>query len=122
MQLSISLAVSCLWNIIIDRIWGISHNDKLYAVLRIPQNDSATLLWVPIHSEENPFDIPNLHPKAWLDPSSGTIYEPTKSGAIVEKDFNGQERVVYRSLPNGEWISFDSKSIKDSSKNANQFI
>ena len=106
----------------IDQIWGLSHQDKSYAVLRIPQADSCTLLWVPLNSEENPFDIPNLHPKASVDPSTGAIFEPSKSAAFVEKDFGGQEMIVYRSLPNGEWISFDGKSIRDSSPNANQFI
>jgi WD40 repeat protein len=109
-------------NTVIDQIWGLSHNGMLYAVLRIPQDQSATLLFVPLNGEQPPFDVQNLHPQVWVDPSSGSIFEPAKSSAFIERDFTGKESVAYRSLPNQQWIAFDQMTILESSPDANNYI
>ena len=109
-------------NVVIDQMWGLSHNDTLYAVLRIPQEGTCTILFIPLDGKQPPFDVQGLHTQAWVDPNSGSIFEPSISSAFTEKDFTGTEIAVYRSLPNQEWIAFDQMTILESSPNANDYI
>lgn len=109
-------------NVGIDALWGINIDGALYAVLRIPQEDTCTILYIPLSGEQPPFDISDLHPKACIDPNSGHIFEPSTSSAFVERDMSGKEFAAYRSLPNQQWIAFDHMTIRESSPNANDYI
>jgi WD40 repeat protein len=103
-------------NVKVDRIWGITGSQ--YCAVRIPETSGATILWVDIHACEVVTEVTGLCADVWVDPETGTIVEPTRSSAILERNMNGTEKRVLRSLPDGEWIVFGSNGILDASRNA----
>lgn len=103
-------------NVTVDRIWGITGGQ--YCALRLPEGDHCTMLWVDIHACNVVHEVSDLDPNAWVDAENGLILEPARSSAILEREMNGRERRVLRSLPDDEWISFGWRGILDASKGA----
>ena len=103
-------------NVDVDRIWGITGGQ--YCALRLPEEDSCTILWVDVHAQEVVHEVTDLAPNAWVDAESGTIIEPSRSSAILERSMSGAERRVIRALPEGEWIVFGPRGILDASSGA----
>lgn len=103
-------------NVEVDRIWGISGGQ--YCALRLPEPESSTILWVDVHAQEVAQEITGLAPNAWVDPETGTLLEPTRSSAILERSMGGAERRVIRALPEGEWIVFGPRGILEASPGA----
>jgi hypothetical protein len=44
--------------------------------------------------------------------------EPGRSGAIIERNMDGSERRVLRSLPGGQWLAFNQRGILGASDGA----
>ena len=63
-------------------------------------------------------EVPNLLPYAWVDPETGTILQPARGSAILEMDMEGNESRVLRTLPEGEWISFNARGVVAASENS----
>jgi hypothetical protein len=103
-------------NVNVDRIWGITGGQ--YCALRLPEEQSSTILWVDVHAQEVVQEITGLPPNAWVDPETGSVLEPTRSSAILERSMSGAERRVIRALPEGEWIVFGPRGILEASKGA----
>jgi hypothetical protein len=103
-------------NVDVDRIWGITGGQ--YCALRLPEEDTCTILWVDVHAQEVVHEVTDLAPNAWVDAESGTIIEPSRSSAILERSMSGAERRVIRALPEGEWIVFGPRGILDASSGA----
>lgn len=104
-------------NVEVDRMWGITGGQ--YCALRLPEQDgSSTVLWVDVHACEVAYEVRNLHRFAWVDAENGLILEPARAGAILEREKDGRERRVLRSLPDNQWICFGSKGILDASEGA----
>lgn len=100
----------------IDRLWGITGGR--HAALRLPQADRCTILFVDLHQNDVAHELTGLHPFAWVDPETGFVLEPARSGAILERNMDGSERRVLRSLPGGQWISFNQRGILGASEGA----
>lgn len=103
-------------NVPVDRIWGITGGQ--YCALRLPEDHSSTILWVDVHAQEVVQEVTGLSPSAWVDPETGTLMEPTRSSAILERSMSGAERRVIRALPEGEWIVFGPRGILEASPGA----
>lgn len=100
----------------VDRLWGITGGQ--YCALRLPEGDSCCILWVDVQACEVVAEVPDLHRHAWVDADNGLILEPVRAAALLEREMNGQERQVYRALPDGQWLSFGNRGIVRASPGA----
>lgn len=100
----------------IDRLWGITGGR--HAALRLPQEDRCTILFVDIQANDVAYELKGLHPFAWVDAETGFVLEPARSGAVLERNMDGSERRVLRSLPGGQWISFNQRGLLGASEGA----
>jgi len=103
-------------NVTVDRIWGITGGQ--YCALRLPEEQACAILWVDVHAQEVVQEVTGLAPNTWVDPDTGTLMEPTRSSAILERSMSGAERRVIRALPEGEWIVFGPRGILEASPGA----
>lgn len=104
-------------NVPADRMWGISGGQ--YCAVRIPEQDgTSTILFIDVHACEVTSEVRNLHGRAWVDAEKGLILEPARASAILERDMQGREKRVLRSLSDGQWIAFDRRGILDASEAA----
>ena len=104
------------FNVTVDRLWGITGGQ--YAALRIPEGDTATVLIVDLHACDVVHEVTGLHPQTWVDPETGRLLEPARSGALLEREMDGSERRVLRSLPGDQWIAFGSRGLLGASEGA----
>ncbi len=106
------------FNVDVDRLWGITGGD--YAAIRFqePEQGTATIIYCHLRKGEVVSEVPGLLPYAWVDPETGNILQPARGGALLEMDMHGNELKVYRSLPEGEWITFNAKGVLQASDNA----
>ncbi|MCP4804408.1 MAG: WD40 repeat domain-containing protein [Proteobacteria bacterium] len=104
------------FNVAVDRLWGITGGQ--YCALRLPEGDTSTILVVDLHACDVVHEITGLSPKTWVDPESGRLLEPARSGAILEREMDGTERRVLRSLPGDQWLSFSGRGIQGASDGA----
>ncbi|MEY3211594.1 MAG: hypothetical protein RIT28_2075 [Pseudomonadota bacterium] len=100
----------------IDRLWGITGGR--YAALRLPSDDRCTVLFVDLQNNDVIHEVNDLHPFAWVDAETGLLLEPGRSGAIIERNMDGTERRVLRSLPGGQWLAFNQRGILGASDGA----
>jgi hypothetical protein len=103
-------------NVPVDRIWGISGGR--YCAMRLPDQDTATILWVDIQASEVIHEVTGLAQNVWVDADNGLIIEPGRSSAILEREMDGSERRVLRTLPDDQWISFGDRGIIEASAQA----
>ena len=103
-------------NVDVDRMWGISGGQ--YCALRLPEGDRCCILWIDLHAGEVAAEVPDLHPRAWVDADRGLILEPARAAALLEREMSGEERRVLRALPDGEWVSFGENGLFDASEGA----
>jgi WD40 repeat protein len=102
-------------NVDVDRLWGITGGE--FAAVRFQEHEegTATIIFVNLAEGEVVSEIPGLLPYCWVDPETGTIMQPARGNAILEMDMHGRELRVLRSLPEGEWICFDTDGVLDAS-------
>src|SRR5262249_55601418 len=103
-------------NVEVDRLWGITGGKYAGIRFQVPETQTATVIFVDLHTCEVVSEVPDLLPYAWVDPETGDILQPARGHAILELDMWGKEKRVLRALPEGEWIAFDEKSILDASE------
>jgi hypothetical protein len=103
-----------------DRVWGITGGQ--YAAVRLPEDHQCTLIFVDIHAQAVISEVTGLHPGAWVDAERGLVLEPARSGGILEREMDGTERRVLRSLPDGQWVCFGRKGILDASEKAGKAL
>jgi hypothetical protein len=99
-----------------DRIWGITGGQN--AAVRIPDGEHSTVLFVDIHKQAVIGEVTGLHRFAEVDAENGLILEPTRSAGLLEREMNGAERRVLRSLPGAQWVAFGNRGILDASQGA----
>ncbi len=103
----------------IDRLWGVSNRAGALAVLRLKERDgSATVLTVDVSEQDVVFEAKGLHPDVVVEPESGHLLEPARSGAILERKPDGRELRVYRCLPGEEWVCFGARGFEEKSDGA----
>ncbi len=100
----------------VDRIWGATGGSL--AALRMPESESATILWVDVLKQTVVGEVTGLPRTAEVDVENGLIIAPGRAGALLEQEQDGTERRVLRDLPDGEWISFGPSGIQASSEGA----
>jgi hypothetical protein len=103
-------------NVEVDRLWGITGGK--HCALRLPEGDRCSILCIDIQSKEVIHEVRDLDRHAWVDAENGLILECAKGSALLEREMDGRERRVLRALSDGQWLSYDWKSILDASKDA----
>lgn len=103
-------------NVEVDRLWGITGGKYAAIRFQVPESQTATVIYVDLHSCEVVSEVPNLLPYAWVDPETGDILQPARGHAVLELDMWGQEKRVLRALPEGEWIAFSERGILEASE------
>lgn len=99
-----------------DRMWGV-HQGGRHAAVRIPDvgTQSCNVLFVDLDSGEVASEVAGLLPYVWVDADRGELVQPARGAAILEVDRWGNEQRVLRSLPGGEWITFDLRGVRAAS-------
>jgi hypothetical protein len=97
-----------------NRIWGITGGK--YAAIRVPDGDRCSILFVDLAGQSLVSDVGALDARATVDAENGFILEPARSGAILEREMNGAERRVLRTLPDGQWVAYNSRGLLDNSE------
>ena len=104
----------------IDAVWGIA-GGKLAAV-RMPEGERSCILFVDIRGASVVGEATDLHPDARVDPATGTILEPARASAFLERGTDGSERQVSRALPDDQWVTFGHRGILKASAEAGHTI
>ena len=104
----------------VDRIWGVTGGQT--AVLRLPDGERSTLLWVDIQTAEVRAEVRDLERDVEVDVEHGRILQTARAGALIETDSGSTELRVLRDLPDGEWISFGPNGIMSASEKASGAI
>jgi hypothetical protein len=97
-----------------DRLWGITGGQ--YAAIRIPEGNTSTIMFVDIRAQTVVAEVAGLHRHAEVDAENGLVLEPGRSAALVEREMDGSERRVLRSLPDGQWVCFGQRGLLDNSE------
>ena len=108
------------FDIQIDKIWGLTGGKR--CSLRLPEEDSCTILTVDLVNNQVIGEAIGLHPGAKVDPENGTIIEPVRAAAVLERDIHGREIRVLRALPGNQWIAFSDRGILSASDGAGRAI
>ena len=103
-------------NVPVDKLWGITGGET--AALRLREGDESTVLWVNVQRQEVVGEVTGLPVSVEVDAESGLLMMPSRSSAVLERDQEGGERRVLRTLTDGEWSSFDSNGVLASSDGA----
>ncbi len=106
----------------IDQIWGLE--DHKHAAVRIqePDQGTATIVFVDLDDGEVVEEVTGLLPYATVDPVHGRILEPGVGSAILERDMQGDEVRVLRSLPHEEWATFYQQGVLGCSQGARAWV
>ena len=104
------------FNVAIDRLWGITGGQ--FCALRLPEGDRCTILVVDLHACDVVHEVEGLAVNTWVDPETGHLLEPARSGSILERSMDGSERRVLRSLPGDQWLAFGANGILGNSDGA----
>ncbi len=96
-----------------DRIWGITGGR--HAAVRLPEGGRCAILFVDLYDQTVVGEIPDLDPGAWVDAESGTVLEPARSAAILERGMDGTEQRVLRALIDDQWVCFGPRGLLDNS-------
>ena len=100
----------------IDGLWGITGGTL--CALRLPNRTGSTILFVDLGKCDVTHEVKGLHSDAVVDPETGLILEPAPGGAVLERERDGTERRVYRSLPGDQWVCFGAAGILEASEGA----
>lgn len=95
----------------IDAVWGLADGKRAVVRVQDPSTGTASLLTVDLDTGQIQHEISDLLPYVQVDPANGLILEPSRGNAILERQLNGAEHAVLRSLPNGEWITFNADGM-----------
>ena len=96
------------------------------AVLLLKESDThGQLLYLPLQNLEGANLLENIPLQSSINPKDGTVCQPTISAAALEEQMvqhnqvhhSPMNPVVYRSLPNGEWIIFNEHTTLAMSAN-----
>ncbi len=100
----------------VDRIWGITGGR--YAAVRLPEGERCTIVVVDLERTSVVSEVEGLDARCWVDPETGQILSPARSGGMLEQDLTGKEVRVLRSLPGREWITYGERGILAASDGA----
>ncbi len=100
----------------VDRVWGITGGR--YAAVRLPEGERCTIVVVDLQRTSVVSEVEGLDARSWVDPETGQILSPARSGGLLEQDLTGKEVRVLRSLPGREWIAYGERGILAASDGA----
>lgn len=106
----------------IDALWGLSDGKRAVVRVQEPDSGSATLVTLDLDTGNILHEVTGLLPFVQVDPATGLALEPARGNALLERSLDGAEFGVLRSLPQGEWISFDAKVVRAQSAGARTLI
>ncbi|MFM2163047.1 MAG: hypothetical protein RLZZ383_2559 [Pseudomonadota bacterium] len=114
--------IAAFQDVEIDALWGTQ--DGRHAVVRLqePADGTATVVTVDLDDGSVVHEVRGLLPYVQVDPSRGALLEPGRGSASLERSLDGTEDRVLRSLPGGEWISFDARRLREPSSGATTWI
>ena len=101
------------------------HGGEIAVLLLAETETHGQLLYLPITNLDGANLLENIPLQSSINPKNGHICQPTISAAALEEQMVHQQQVldtpvnavVYRSLPNGEWIVFNEHTTLAMSAN-----
>jgi WD40 repeat protein len=107
-------------NVALDRVWALAGGT--HCAMRLVEGETSTILFVDLEAGAVASEVKGLDRSACVDVESGHVLEPARGSAIVERDRDGNELRVLRSLAEGEWLSFGRNGILAASPAATRAI
>ncbi len=103
-----------------NALWGITGGRMV--LLRTPSGDRANVLAIEIATGEVIKELKGLHFRTTADPETGHLLEPGRSAGLLERDLEGRQLRVLRSLSSTEWLSFGPRKIEECSSGASSLV
>jgi WD40 repeat protein len=104
----------------VDAIWGITGGRR--CAVRMVEGDRCSIAMVELSTGEVSTYVPDLPRNTWVCEETGAILSPTRASAILERNAEGREKRVLRSLTEDQWISFGPTGIIEASHKANEVL
>ncbi|HMV69674.1 MAG TPA: WD40 repeat domain-containing protein [Myxococcota bacterium] len=102
----------------IDALWGLADGKRAVVRVQDPESGTASLVTVDLDTGQIIGEVDDLLPYVQVDPANGVILEPSRGNALLERNLDGSEHAVLRSLPNGEWLTFGPQGVIAASQSA----
>ncbi len=101
-----------------EAIWGVP--DRPFCVIRTPGEtpSTCTMTVIDIPARQVASRLVGLAHGTNVDSEQGVILEPVRSSAVLERELDGREKLVVRSLPDDQWISFNTNGLIGTSPGA----
>ncbi len=104
----------------VDAVWGITGGRR--CAVRMKEDDGYSIAMVEVATGEVSTYITGLTTNSWVCEESGAILTPARASAILERNAEGREHRVLRSLTDDQWISFGPNGIVEASDKANEVL
>jgi len=104
----------------VDAVWGITGGRR--CAVRMPDGDTCSIAMVEIATGEVTTYIEGLPANAWVCEETGAILTPARASAMLERNAEGREQRVLRSLTDDQWLSFGPTGIIEASERANEVL
>ncbi len=104
----------------VDAVWGITGGRR--CAVRMNEDNACSIAMVEIATGEVTTYITGLPPNACVCEETGAILTPARASAILERNAEGREQRVLRSLTDDQWISFGPTGIIEASDRANEVL
>lgn len=104
----------------VDAIWGITGGQR--CAVRMVDGDHCSIAMVELGSGEVSTYVTDLPRNTWVCEETGAILTPARASAVLERNAEGREQRVLRSLVEGQWISFGPTGIIEASEQANEAL
>jgi hypothetical protein len=104
----------------VDAIWGITGGQR--CALRMKEEEGCSIAMVEIATGEVSTYLTGLPANTWVCEETGAILTPARASAMLERNAEGREHKVFRSLTDDQWISFGPNGIIEASERANEVL
>ena len=102
-------------NVQFDALWGITGGT--HAVIRVLEEEAegqCIMAFVDL-ARGDVHEVADIASDAWVDPETGHILQTARGGAILELDRHGNEAVLLRAMPAGEWVCLEPGRVSEHS-------
>ncbi len=104
----------------VDAVWGITGGRR--CAVRMNEEGGCSIAMIEVQTGEVTTYLTGLPANTWVCEETGAILTPARASALLERNAEGREHRVLRSLTDDQWISFGPTGIVEASDRANEVL